>query len=93
MEVSNNIKFTDIGKDFMNDIKQNTRTLPEVISLRITALRFLLSVLVVFSHNNYTSEMIAEAVSKGGITHVFCPNKFTIWLQYIISNLILKVKK
>ncbi|QTQ16753.1 acyltransferase family protein [Treponema parvum] len=67
-------------------MKQNTGAFPEVISLRITALRFLLSVLVVFSHNNYTSEMIAGAVNKGGISYIFCPNKFTIWLQYIISN-------
>ena len=34
--------------------------IPENTSKRITSLRFLLAVLVVFIHNNFTTEMLAE---------------------------------
>lgn len=54
-------------------------------SQRITGLRFLLIVFVVFIHNNYTHGVIAEyeAVGKG---FPFVQNEFGRWIQLFFSN-------
>lgn len=58
----------------------------EETSKRITSLRFLLAVLVVFIHNNYTAEDIAEAVALGGAEVLFNQNAFGRWVQLFISG-------
>ena len=57
----------------------------EETSKRITSLRFLLAILVVFIHNNFTPEKILESASVSGAATLFCPNSFTEWIQYFIS--------
>lgn len=54
-------------------------------SQRITALRFLLIIFVVFMHNNFTVELIAEGVAKGGAEVLFNQGIFGRWLQLFIS--------
>lgn len=49
----------------------------EETSKRITSLRFLLAILVVFIHNNFTPEKILESASVSGAATLFCPNSFT----------------
>ncbi len=55
-------------------------------SRRITALRFLLAVLVVFIHNNYTAENIAESFEKHGVSVLFSQNEFGRWIQLFVSQ-------
>lgn len=55
-------------------------------SRRITSLRFLLAVLVVFIHNNYTAKGIAESVANGGAEVLFNQNAFGRWVQLFISD-------
>ena len=45
----------------------------------------MLAVLVVFIHNNYTAEGIAEAVANGGAEVLFNQNAFGRWVQLFIS--------
>ena len=58
----------------------------EETSKRITALRFLLAILVLFIHNNYTLKTIADSVEQGSPNILFCPNAFSKWTQMIISQ-------
>ena len=58
----------------------------EDTSKRITALRFLLAVLVVFIHNNYTLKGIAETIAAGGDGILFNQNAFGKWVQLFISD-------
>ena len=60
--------------------------IPEETSKRITALRFLLAILVVFIHNNYTLKNIAAAVEKGAPGILFSPNTLSKWIQLLISQ-------
>ena len=60
--------------------------IPEETSKRIKALRFLLAILVVFIHNNYTLKNIAEAVEKGAPDILFSPNTLSKWIQLLISQ-------
>ncbi|MGN0728538.1 acyltransferase family protein [Treponema sp.] len=55
-------------------------------SRRITSLRFLLAVFVVFIHNNFTVESIAESVALGGAEILFNQNAFGRWVQLFISS-------
>lgn len=55
-------------------------------SRRITSLRFLLMVLVVFIHNNFTAQSIAESVANGGFDIIFRPNALSRWTQLLISD-------
>ena len=59
-----------------------TSPISEETSKRITALRFLLIVLVVFIHNNYTVESIAEGPDE----ILFVENAFGRWVQLFISQ-------
>lgn len=58
----------------------------EETSRRITSLRFLLAVLVVFIHNNFTAESIAKTFEETGRTIPFCQNAFGQWVQLFISG-------
>ena len=60
--------------------------LDEETSKRITSLRFLLIVLVVFIHNNFTVESIAESIENGGTDILFVQNAFGKWVQLFISQ-------
>lgn len=66
--------------DMCNEISIDT-------SKRITSLRFLLIVLVVFIHNNFTTEKILKAEQFGN-TILFNQNVFGKWVQLFISNAI-----
>ncbi len=60
-------------------------SIPQETSRRITSLRFLLAMLVVFVHNNFTPEQI-EKLSSNGNTTVFCQSAAGAWIQRIISS-------
>ena len=64
-------------KNESNELSVKQQIIPEEVSKRITALRFLLAMLVVFIHNNYTKEAIAKSVAEGLPNIVFYPNLFT----------------
>ncbi len=60
----------------------SANSISEETSKRITSLRFLLAMLVVTIHNNFSYTEIA----KWNMTIVFVPSTISIWVQYIISN-------
>ncbi len=62
-----------------NSISQET-------SKRITALRFLLIVFVVFIHNCFTLEGVAENFEQTGEMIVFKPTVLSEWIQLFISQ-------
>lgn len=76
----------------MNQDEQNKNIalqktyIPEENSKRITSLRFLLIVLVVFIHNNFTVESIAESIENGGADILFVQNAFGKWIQLFITQ-------
>ncbi|MDD7458976.1 MAG: acyltransferase family protein [Treponema sp.] len=49
-------------------------------------MRFLLAILVVFIHNNYTVKSIVESVENGAKEILFVPNAFSEWIQLFISD-------
>ena len=69
-----------------NEPLDSNKSISDDTSNRITALRFLLSVLVVFIHNNYTVNSISEAVSNGSPEICFNPGFISTWVQLIISQ-------
>ena len=60
--------------------------IPADTSKRITALRFLLMVFVVFIHNNYTAKGVAEQFAEYGTQIVFNQSAFGRWVQLFISD-------
>ena len=55
-------------------------------SRRITALRFLLIVLVVFIHNCYTLQSIQNITDSGGTAPIFVENAFGTWIKLFITS-------
>lgn len=55
-------------------------------SKRITSLRFLLIILVVFIHNCYTTDLIQKIVSQGNVPPVFVENAFGYWIKLLITG-------
>ncbi len=55
-------------------------------SKRITSLRYILSVLVVFIHNNFTSEDLATSLAEGNSIPVFAQSPVGEWIQLLISG-------
>lgn len=82
--------------EIVNNAIQNTppqsytshgkKTIPWKISRRITALRFLLIVLVVFIHNNFNSDSIAEIIAAGGKDVLFNQSVVGKWVQLFVSD-------
>ena len=62
------------------------QTVPENVSKRITALRFLLAAFVVFIHNCYTTESVKAVLMPNGEPPVFVQNEFGRWIQLFISE-------
>ena len=60
-------------------------SISEENSKRITALRFLLIVLVVFIHNCYTNESIQKIIDSGGVPPVFAENALGRWVKLFIT--------
>ena len=58
----------------------------EDTSKRITALRFLLAVLVVVIHNNYNAKVVADYFAETGETIVFSQSIFGKWIQLFFSQ-------
>ncbi|MDE6736166.1 MAG: acyltransferase [Treponemataceae bacterium] len=59
---------------------------PRETSKRITSLRFLLAMLVVFIHNNFTAEQIRESIAIGGRHILFNQSIAGVWIQRFISG-------
>lgn len=63
------------------------KPIPTETSRRITSLRFLLIVLVVFIHNNFTAESILKSAEENGFAPFAFSNGFIgIWIQRFISE-------
>ena len=63
------------------------KIIPEEISKRITSLRFLLMIFVVFIHNNLRIENIIKDALKNGVEpYVYANNVFGQWVQFFISD-------
>ena len=60
--------------------------IPKETSMRITSLRFLLAIFVVFIHNNFTVEYIAQLVEQGAEDIYFKPNIVSEWIQLVITQ-------
>ncbi len=70
-----------------NPVLQERKIIPAETSMRITALRFLLIVLVVFIHNNFRAENILKGVLEYGYTLFAYENGlFGRWVQIFISD-------
>lgn len=63
----------------------NNSTIDSDTSRRITSLRFLLIVLVVFIHNCYTPQLIQKIMDNGGIAPIFVENSFGHWVKIFIT--------
>lgn len=63
----------------------NNSTIDNDTSHRITSLRFLLIVLVVFIHNCYTPQTILRTIDNGGTAPLFVENAFGHWIKLFIS--------
>lgn len=63
----------------------NNSTIDNDTSRRITSLRFLLIVLVVFIHNCYTSQSIQQIIDNGGTAPLFVENTFGRWIKLFIT--------
>ena len=71
----------------MNDntkLEQKTE-ISETTSKGITSLRYLLSVLIVFAHNNFTVADIVANFTDPATRPIFVQNEFGRWLQFFIS--------
>ena len=62
------------------------KTISQETSERITALRFLLAILVVVIHNNYTAQEFADYFAETGETIIFNQSIFGKWLQFFFSD-------
>lgn len=62
------------------------KPIPAETSRRITSLRFLLAVFVVFIHNNFTAESVAQAFEKDGTLIAFSQGAAGKWTQLFISQ-------
>lgn len=60
--------------------------IPKETSMRITSLRFLLAIFVVFIPNNFTVEYIAQIVERGAEDIYFKPNIVSEWIQLVITQ-------
>jgi len=72
---------------FKNEKTEKAKPIPAQTSMRITALRFLLIVLVVFIHNNFKAEEILKGALEYGYTPFDYKNGlFGRWIQIFISD-------
>lgn len=55
-------------------------------SRRIASLRYILSVLVVFIHNNFTAEKLDESLAEGNRIPIFAQSAAGEWIQSVISS-------
>ena len=67
-------------------MEMQSRKIDETTSKRITALRFLLMIFVVFIHNNFTAKSIAEILENGEIAPLFNQGVVGKWIQLFISD-------
>lgn len=65
---------------------KNSRFIDRETSQRITSLRYILSVLVVFIHNNFTAEKLADSLAEGNRIPLFVQSAAGEWIQFIISS-------
>lgn len=69
-----------------NDGIATKKPIPLETSRRITSLRFLLIVLVVFIHNNFRAEELAKSVAKDLSVPLFNQSQAGVWIQRFISQ-------
>lgn len=83
MIVSNN----EVASDVLETTEKKQKILmTQETSRRITSLRFILSSLVVFIHNNFRAEELAKSVEKGLPVPVFNQSELGAWIQRFISQ-------
>ncbi len=73
------------GKNQDISENKNVRLIDGETSRRITSLRYILSVLVVFIHNNFTAEKLADSLAEGNRIPIFAQSAAGEWIQSVIS--------
>ncbi len=61
--MTNETAFSETSRDISEN--KTARLVDEETSRRITSLRYILIVLVVFIHNNFTAENLADSLAEG----------------------------
>ena len=86
-EMNNNITIQN-GGGYANGAVSSSlcRKITDKTSRRITSLRFLLIVLVVFIHNNFNAEYMEERIAAGFEPMLFNQSVFGKWIQLFISD-------
>lgn len=74
------------SRSLINNEIGSSKVITEEASKRITSLRFLLIVLVVFIHNNINDDFIAELLATGSEPILFAQNNIGKWIQIVISD-------
>ena len=65
---------------------RSTQLIDGETSQRITSLRYILSVLVVFIHNNFTAENLADSLAEGNRIPIFAQSAAGEWIQFVFSS-------
>lgn len=77
----------EVASDVLETTEKKQKILmTQETSRRITSLRFILSSLVVFIHNNFRAEELAKSVEKGLSVPVFNQSEPGAWIQRFISQ-------
>lgn len=82
--MTNGSIFSGLNKDISES--KTAQVIDEETSRRITSLRYILSVLVVFIHNNFTAEKLAESLAEGNRIPLFAQSAAGEWVQSVISS-------
>lgn len=82
--MTNGSAFSGLNKDISEN--KTARFIDVETSHRITSLRYILSVLVVFIHNNFTAENLAESLAEGYRIPIFVQSTVGEWIQFVISS-------
>lgn len=82
--MTNGSTFSGLNKNISEN--KTARFIDVETSHRITSLRYILSVLVVFIHNNFTAEKLAESLAEGNRIPIFAQSVAGEWIQFVISS-------
>lgn len=82
--MTNGTAFSEKSQDISGN--KIVQLIDEETSRRITSLRYILSVLVVFIHNNFTAEKLAESLAEGNRIPIFAQSVAGEWIQFVISS-------
>ena len=82
--MTNGSTFSGLNKNISEN--KTARFIDVETSRRITSLRYILSVLVVFIHNNFTAEKLADSLAEGNRIPIFAQSMVGEWIQFVISS-------